>query len=902
VKTDHECSAENSEVHSATSCPFCGANSPSFARFEAAVCDECLLNVALGQPFDTGEDHAHRGVPADGIRTLGSYFVFEEIGRGGMGVIYRAVHRETGKILALKTVLPQYVQSLETLARFELEAEAASSLVHPHSMRIYEVGRGSGDVPFFTMDLAAGGSLYQLRDKFRGRWRQIAQLLVKIAGAVQHAHDRGILHRDLKPGNILFTEDQEPMVTDFGIAKRLAASSPLTSLFGSLGTPNYVAPEQAAGESETLTPAADVYSLGAIFYELLTGQPPIVGDNRLKILPSVTRSAPRKPRQINPIIPRGLETICMRCLERQPSRRYQSARELSDDLGRWLGGQKISRQAVAFRLWSDVQIHREAICWCVACAAIIYGLWLWVAPPRQMVAAFSHSPTLAIIVDDLDPGSVQRGFAQAAAKELKNDLRNIQAFRVLDSEGLKVTMDSGVLDPVGCGRSLGAEFVLAGNVRYMEQNARIVLRLLRSDNGDVLWYSGKTMPVNQRAAAVRDLSQAVAQTLQATPKVSSQVSPLSKQPDAVTLFLRARELTTRVNRRDLESAVALFRQSVVLDPNFGEARSMLAYALITQVALWGENDQLPSALVAARDALSCNPYSALAHRALGYYYFVEADYPKAVPELWEALQLNPSSAGANMALGDCLREMGHPGAAVFWNERAAKLEPVHFQFHTSEAESLMLLGQDDRALAALQRCTQLDPDLSDALLFSSVLRMWQKKFDEARSLCTAARTKAQDVPAGLTVAAMIDFFSLQGDRGERDYEKLRDENRYQQTWPFFGAVNPSSALACLAGDRGDTVRAQQLTREALSIDQKLLATHPHNCRILHDIAATLSVKGDSQGAIKLLEEAISEGWVEHRSTAIDPRFRLLTKTPAFTSLLSRTFPRPLPECTNRDGR
>ena len=322
-------------------CARCGGTVPVLRSSNSRLCGKCLLAWVseLGEPA-VGTSHPEPLWDA-GALTLEPYVLIAEIGRGGMGVIYRAIHRETREVVALKTILPQNAENPETLARFQREADVAQSFDHPHTMPILAVGNSEHGVPFFTMPLAPGGSLRHLIVKYRWRWRQIAELMVKIASAIQHAHQRGVLHRDIKPGNILFTEDHTPLVTDFGFAKLLVGSDDLTRAYDVFGTPGYVAPEQVAGKTRDLTVAADVYSLGAVFYELLTGRPPFLGNDPLGVLRQVTTRIPVRPRLFSPTVPEALEQICLRCLERAPTDRYASARELVDDLECWLDGRAV---------------------------------------------------------------------------------------------------------------------------------------------------------------------------------------------------------------------------------------------------------------------------------------------------------------------------------------------------------------------------------------------------------------------------------------------------------------------------------------------------------------------------------------------------------------------------------
>jgi hypothetical protein len=268
------------------------------------------------------------------------YEILGELGRGGMGVVYRARQKGLGRLVALKMVLVGGHASPEELARFRIEAEAIARLQHPDIVQIYEVGEHDG-LPFFSLEFCPGGSLDKELAGTPLPPREAAALAERLARAVAAAHQQGIIHRDLKPANILLTADGQPKVSDFGLAKHVDSELGLTGTGAVLGTPSYMAPEQAEGK-KLVGPAADVYSLGAILYELLTRRPPFQAGTPLDTLLQVVSQEPTPPRRLHPKVPRDLETICLKCLEKAPPRRYGSAQALADDLRCYLQGDAIS--------------------------------------------------------------------------------------------------------------------------------------------------------------------------------------------------------------------------------------------------------------------------------------------------------------------------------------------------------------------------------------------------------------------------------------------------------------------------------------------------------------------------------------------------------------------------------
>ena len=322
-------------------CQRCGVALTGQALGE--LCANCLLKLALEPPAEAtlGLDDVPPGSPATiRIRYFGDYELVEEIARGGMGVVYKARQVSLNRIVALKMILAGDFSSAVTVQRFQTEAEAAARLAHPNIVPIYEIGTHEGQ-HYFSMRFVEGGTLTQALAGKKFESRRAAELMVKVARAVHHAHQHGILHRDLKPGNILLDPAGEPLVADFGLAKILEHDSALTQSAMVMGTPSYMAPEQAAGHTKQLSTVADVYSLGAVLYELLTGRAPFRGPTPTETMRQVMEVDPERPRHLNSAVDRDLETICLKCLEKDPQRRYGSAEALAEDLERWLRGEPV---------------------------------------------------------------------------------------------------------------------------------------------------------------------------------------------------------------------------------------------------------------------------------------------------------------------------------------------------------------------------------------------------------------------------------------------------------------------------------------------------------------------------------------------------------------------------------
>src|SRR5678815_2990810 len=365
-------------------CIECGGILP--ANWPKGLCSRCALTGALNPDDLEMEDSSDETSPSnssrgfDSPRPFGDYELLEEIARGGMGVVYKARQKSLDRTVAIKMLLFGPMASQAVIRRFRVEAVAAGSLHHPNIVAIHEVGIHDGQ-HFLVMDYVDGPNLATFVKNQPLPPKRAAAYARTIAEAIEHAHGCGILHRDLKPSNVLIGKNDTPRVTDFGLARRIEGDSSLTVSGQPLGSPSYMPPEQAAARQGKISARSDVYGLGATLYHLLTGHPPFQGESITHTLDQVLHYEPVPPRSVSPRTPQDLETICLKCLQKDPERRFATARDLADELGRFLKGEPIHSRPVGSveKLWRFCQ--RKPALSSLAAAAILLLLVVAIGSP-----------------------------------------------------------------------------------------------------------------------------------------------------------------------------------------------------------------------------------------------------------------------------------------------------------------------------------------------------------------------------------------------------------------------------------------------------------------------------------------------------------------------------------------
>ena len=487
-------------------------------RLDTGICVSCLLREGLEGGDEVSQaffqtvlaevDAPHKSW------FLGNYEILEQIGCGGMGVIYRARQRHSRRIVAVKRVLSYRADSHGALQRFRREAQAVASLDHPNILPIYEVSESEDGLPFFSMKFAEKGSLQENAASLRDEPRKCVQLMAKVAHAVEYAHSRGVLHRDIKPGNILLNDRGEPLVSDFGLAKLLDGNNDLTRSLTTFGTAGFIAPEQAGDAAVDLTPVADVYSLGAVLFNVLAGRPPFLGSNPVSVIRQASETQAPKLRSLAPSLDRDLETICARCLERDPKARYQSAGDLAADLERWLGGRPIVARPVSppARIWRWSQRNPKLVG--AATAGLLLGAAaVWLFRGELFPASQFNPPDRSIAVlpfTDSSETKDQEYLCDGISEEILHTLAQVDGLRVAgrtSSFSLKGKNTKEV------GEKLNVGNVLEGSLQRQGNRVRVTAELVDARNGFRVWTETYDRELDGAFALQDEIARSIADAL-----------------------------------------------------------------------------------------------------------------------------------------------------------------------------------------------------------------------------------------------------------------------------------------------------------------------------------------------------------------------------------------------------
>ena len=854
-------------------CPKCGSEIPADAP--EGGCPGCLLESGLGLPPDApvaadddggsaenveasaaGAPHSKKAArAAEMLGELGDYELLEEVGRGGQGVVFRARQKSLNRTVALKVISLGQWASKAHLKRFRREAEAAASLDHPSIVPIYEVWERDGSC-YFSMKFVEGGQLEEVVRHTPMSIRQAAELIAKVARTVHYAHEHGILHRDIKPGNILLDANGGPHLTDFGLARLVESESTVTRTMEVLGTPSYMAPEQAVGNNAGVSSATDVYGIGAVLYQLLTGHPPFAGGTTYQTIKLLLDTEPRQPRLWNRKIDRDLSTICLKCLEKDPKRRYSSALALAEDLERWLKHEPIQVRRTGIFTRGGKWVRRNptgallAASLIALTAAAGWNIWKSELISRPITSGIAVLP-----FENLSRDPDNAYFAEGIQEEILTRLAGIGGLKVISRTSTQLYQSKpGNLGEIA--KQLGVANILEGSVQKAADQVRVNVQLINAQTDSHLWGDTYDRKLTDILGVESEIAKAIAESLQARLTAGETqalaVKP-TNNPEAYDAFLRG--LSFEARSTSAWKAAGFYERAVQLDPNFARAWARLSRAdadlyLDERDATPGRRDAAKRALENAQKLRPNSPETLL---ALGYYqYRVLGDYGAAKTTFRRVSKMLPASSEVPYALAEVARFEGHWDQSIAYYEQALALDPRNVELLREAAWTYATLRRFPVALRLYDLALDIMPNDPELMAAKASIYQAQGNLPEAARLLTEINWQT---PNDDTLGPKIVQLRL-----ERNYgDAIRLIQTRLAQFHFDSEFSKASAQVMLALTQrlaGDTPGARAAGAQARNTLEQLYRDQPDNAWLAAMLALAYATLDEKDSALKTAEKAI----------------------------------------------
>ena len=756
---------------------------------------------------------------------LGHFEIVSKLGQGGMGEVYLAHDTLLERKVALKVLSGHLVGDVEGLKRLQREARSLAALDHPNIVPVYSF-ESDEDVHFLTMAYIDGQTLARLLPAGGFPLRELLELAIPLADALRAAHRRGIVHRDLKPANVMIDRDGRPRVLDFGLAKKSAwargEASVLTTLSATehvseagtiLGTYPYMSPEQAEGK--TVDARSDLFSFGVMLYEMACGARPFHGGTAISLISSILRDEPRPICEVKPDLPRRLDVVISRCLEKDPAARYPTAEALRSDLEALRPGtasaspaSQTSKAAVSLAAAQTGRVSRASFTrrtglWLAAVVVVLGATGIGVWSPWRRGGAGPR--TLAVLPFEntlKDPEGAY--LCEGVAESLIRQLAGLPSIRVRPL-GAALSLKGQGLDPIEAGKKLGADIVLAGKLEREGDRLRIKVELLDVGARSSLWSNSYDRPAKDLLGVQEEIASAMLAAGLKTRLTAEQQRDLIRRPtidgEAYDLYLQARYLTRRSTEDDLLRAIDLLRRATVRDPRYAQAYLMLGgvYEVLAIDGYQRPTDAWALASRYIRQGLALDPNlpDAFAVRH-GMAFFFDWDWEGAERERKAAMQSPIGECDPDLfrSFSISLVALARPEEALAMARRSRELDPLSIGLTMLEADYLTRVGRLDEAIALYQRAIKVEPDNPEQYFGLAEALFEQKRFDEA----IEARKRAHTVAGDKEMVAR--FAAARGEKGYREADRAWVSSQLvllqaRSTWGYVSPLDFARAYAQL---------------------------------------------------------------------------------------------------------
>ena len=793
------------------------------------------------------------------------YRIESLLGQGGMGRVYKGYDKELNRIVAIKVVRQGVMGETDALSRFKQELVLASKISHKNILRIHDLGEVDG-MKFITMAYVDGRDLHQIiKDSSKLPLERVLKFATQLAGALAAAHAENVVHRDLKPQNILVDKNDQVYISDFGLAKSFAEGAVgMTQTGALLGTPRYMSPEQVEGKPTD--GRSDIYAYGLILYEMATGDVPFTGDSTLGVMYQRIKEKPKSPKLANPSLPNWLVRIIMRCLEKDPEARYQNAYEILADLQGSQSGSGLSRSKSHSGSTVQIQVPEFASrrwVWVASGIVAVILLALALPPVRHLLfgggekggtSSDSGIPPLSsgrfvavlplqVLGDSSQLGYVAKGIEEA----LSAKLFQLKDVRVTSNDAADQVDQKQPLPKIA--RALGANLIVQGVLQASADKIRITMHLEDVADSKKLWSREFNGTVGDLFTLEDEIYNQLVAGLDVKPTNDELASAESRPTDnaaAYDSYLRGRNSMRGHDQKSIQSALDYFDQALRMDPKFALAYAGMADASLRMNTIRKDSLWTQKALADAQQAQQLNDKLPEVHATLGSVYRATGKYSEAVGELKRALALAPNSDQAYRLLGDTYLKSGNGAAAIDSLQKAVQLNPYYWGNQDALGSAYFQLGDYPKALIAFQRITELEPDVDAGYENVGNVYLQQGRYQEA-------------VPYFQKALQIEPYYTTYSNLGTA-YFFLKQFPQAVEMFEKAAALTPNETatavnLADAYRSAGQKDKARDTYQRAISLGYRELQTNPQDADAMSEIALSYANLGDSQQAESFISRA-----------------------------------------------